>query len=163
MDLKYLLGDAANPIHKPAIIAHCCNDIGGWGRGFVLALSKKYPTAEISYREWFKTGTPVLGDVQFVQVTSDICVANMVAQHDVKWNGNIPPIRYFALNKCFEQVYEKALDEKLTVSMPRLGAALAGGSWHEIEKIIKVQMTVDSYVYTLEQQKNEWPGTIYTV
>lgn len=41
-DIIYLKGDATEPIgtgHK--IIAHVCNNKGGWGRGFVLAISKK--------------------------------------------------------------------------------------------------------------------------
>ena len=41
ISINYLKGDATEPTKKPAIICHVCNDIGGWGRGFVLALSKK--------------------------------------------------------------------------------------------------------------------------
>lgn len=38
----YLKGDATNPIAKGnKIIAHICNDAGGWGKGFVLAISRK--------------------------------------------------------------------------------------------------------------------------
>lgn len=38
----YLKGDATCPQAKGVkIICHVCNDIGGWGKGFVLALSKR--------------------------------------------------------------------------------------------------------------------------
>jgi hypothetical protein len=41
--------------------------------------------------------------------------------------------------------------------MPRLGAVLSGGSWNLIENIIKKTMTVETYIYTLESQKDRWP------
>jgi hypothetical protein len=165
--LHYLIGDATEPIIKPAIIFHCCNSIGGWGRGFVLALSAKFPEAEKQYREWFRTGKllgfssqPQLGETQFVQVTPDICVANMIGQKGIRWEGKIPPIRYDAIKECLKTVYMKAAKENLTVHGPRIGAVLAGGEWNTIEGIIKEVMTVETYIYTIEKQKDRWP-TVY--
>lgn len=180
MKLHYLIGDATDPRHKPAIIAHVCNDCNGFGAGFVVSLSKRYPKAKARYHEWFKTSmpgepimskglAPKLGEVQFVQVapedTNDhdepeVIVANMIAQHDIRWNGKIPPIRYEALEKCLTKVYELALKGNLAVSMPRIGAVLSGGHWPTIEGIIKKTMTVETYVYTLESQKDRWV-TVY--
>ena len=154
--LHYLIGDATNPIKKPAMISHVCNNVNGWGRGFVLALRAKYPEAEKAYHNWFATDKPKLGDVQFVQVASDICVANMISQHDVRWQGKIPPIRYDALETCLKKVYEKAFADKLTMAMPRIGSVLSGGSWGVIGPMIEKCMTVETYVYTLESQRNRW-------
>lgn len=40
--IKYVIGDATEPQGTGRkIIAHVCNDCGGWGAGFVLALSAK--------------------------------------------------------------------------------------------------------------------------
>lgn len=40
--ITYLKGDATNPqSEENKIIAHICNDIGGWGKGFVVAISKR--------------------------------------------------------------------------------------------------------------------------
>jgi len=149
--IHYLIGDALKPVKTPTIICHCNNDAAGWGRGFVLAISKMWPEPEKAYREWFVTGKPRLGDVQFVQVTPDITIANMIGQHGTQWQGKIPPIRYDALEKGFKQVYERALAEKAIISMPRVGCVLAGGSWNVIGP-----MTVETYVYTLENQKDRW-------
>lgn len=154
--LHYLIGDAIEPLRVPALVCHCNNDSGGWGRGFVVALSQKYPEAEKRYRSWFATGSPKLGDVQFVQVTPLITIANMIAQHGTKWEGEIPPIRYDAMEECLKKAYEKALRDNLTVSCPRLGSVLAGGDWNTIESILKRTMTVDTYVYTLKDQKDKW-------
>jgi hypothetical protein len=49
-----LIGDATKPEGAGVkIIAHVCNDIGAWGRGFVLALSKLSPAPERAFREWY--------------------------------------------------------------------------------------------------------------
>ena len=34
------------------IIAHVCNDVGGWGSGFVVARSAKWSKPEAAYRRW---------------------------------------------------------------------------------------------------------------
>jgi len=154
--LHYLIGDALKPIKTPAINCHCCNSIGGWGRGYVLAIRAMYPAAEKAYLNWFATGSPKLGDVQYVQVTSGLCIANMIGQEGVQWQGKIPPIRYEALEKCLKDVYTLATDENAIVTMPRIGCVLAGGTWNVIGPMVEKLMTVDTYVYTLESQKDRW-------
>lgn len=155
--LHYVIGDALEPIKKPALIIHCCNDIGKMGRGFVVPMADKYPKAKKDYLNWFATGKPNLGDVQFVQVTPDICIGNMIAQHDNKPINGIPPIRYSALEVCLIVAFKKAEAENLIVAGPRFGAALAGGNWDIIERLIKSNMSVDTYIYTLESEKDKWP------
>src|SRR5215472_3146493 len=79
----YIKGDATCPQAKGIkIICHVCNDIGGWGKGFVLAVSRRWKQPEAEYRAWHaagKQGGFGLGAVQFVQVEPYIWVANMVA------------------------------------------------------------------------------------
>lgn len=157
MALHYLLGDATDPIQKPALICHVCNDVNAFGAGFVLALAKKYPTSKSAYHEWFRNESPHLGDVQFIQVSSDIIVANMIAQHDIRWNGNIPPIRYKALELCLEKVYEKASLSFSTLHMPRIGCTLSGGAWDIVGDIVRNKASVETYIYTLKTERGRWP------
>ena len=156
MNLHYIIGDATKPVHMPALICHCNNSSGGWGRGFVLALSAKYPEPERAYREWFRTGKPQLGDCQTVQVKQDIWVANLIGQFGTQWIGKTPPIRYDAIEKALKQAYEFAKQNDLTMACPRLGCVLAGGEWIEIETILLRTMTVETYVYTLSNQAWKW-------
>jgi hypothetical protein len=156
--LHYLIGDATIPIKKPAMIAHCCNDVGGFGKGFVKSLSERFPKAKQEYYHWFDTGKPQLGDVQFVQVTPEVCVVNMIGQHGIRWEGKIPPIRYGALENCLKKAYEKALADNLTFHGPRFGAVLSGGDWNIIEGIIKRNISVETFIYTLAKDKNKWPS-----
>lgn len=42
MEINYIKGDVTSPQTKGIkIIAHICNDIGGWDKGFVLTVSKR--------------------------------------------------------------------------------------------------------------------------
>ena len=82
--ITYLKGDATCPQAKGVkIVGHVCNDIGGWGKGFVLAVSRRWAEPEAAYRQWHATGKAGgfgLGAVQYVQVEPYIWVANMVGQ-----------------------------------------------------------------------------------
>ena len=54
-DLKIIKGDATSPQAKGVkIIAHICNDRGGWGKGFVVAISRRWPEPEEAYRAWHR-------------------------------------------------------------------------------------------------------------
>lgn len=171
--INYLVGDACEPQGEgPKIIAHVCNDIGGWGRGFVLSLSRKWPQPERVYRRWYRyqenmvidpelsaqtIGIPLkLGEVVFVYVhdakdpTQSTHVANMIGQHGVMVQDGIPPIRYDALERCLEHVATVAQRLNASVHMPRIGCGLAGGKWTEIEPIIDralVRKGIPTYVY----------------
>ena len=136
-------GDASTPAsHGPYLIAHVCNDRGGWGRGFVLALSKVSSAPEQSYREWFRSGDyqgiPFrLGEVQFIR-EGDRVVANMVAQSGYKNKSNPMPLRLDSLSDCLERVRvwceQNGIGE---IHMPKIGSGLAGGDWSAVYSLIE--------------------------
>lgn len=144
MAIDYRTGDATQPIGSdPKIIAHVCNDIGGWGRGFVMALSNRWPEPERKYREWYaerRSNDFGLGAVQLVTVDNGLWVANMIGQRDVRRVDGVPPIRYDALAECLGRLAEHAVERTASVHMPRIGAGLAGGDWERIEGIILEQL-----------------------
>jgi len=163
--IHYLVGDATEPQGSGnKIIAHVCNDRGGWGSGFVLALSKKWKEPENEYRSWFDQlrrdkvlGYP-LGQVQFVELDGDLTVANMIGQHDTKWNGDIPPVRYDRIRQCLNLVAEHAIKINATVHAPRFGAGLAGGHWKTIEGLIEetlIKAGVEVYIYDLPTETKD--------
>lgn len=82
MEILYIKGDATAPIGSGVkVITHICNDIGGWGKGFVLALSKKWKMPGRSLSPWYKSQEEfTLGAVQFVNVENELYVANMIGQ-----------------------------------------------------------------------------------
>lgn len=153
-EIIYLKGDATTPRtdgHK--MITHICNDMGGWGKGFVVAISKRWKAPEQQYREWYKAQNEFqLGRVQFVSVEDDIEIANMIAQHGFKTTSKAIPIRYSELELCLQIVAQRATAQRATIHMPRIGCGLAGGTWEQVEEIIKrtlCQHELDVYVYDL--------------
>lgn len=146
--INYVIGDATEPQGDGGkLIVHICNDVGAWGAGFVLALSKKWKFPEEHYRSLKEY---VLGDVYFIAIGNKSYVANMIAQHGVGADANgVPPIRYDALKKTLIRVNLTAQQLGITVHMPQIGAGLAGGDWNEIEKIVQENVHVDVTVYIL--------------
>lgn len=151
--IKFHKGDATAPIGEgQKIICHVCNDVGAWGAGFVLAISKKWFEPERQYKTWHNYGSMAgfeLGKSQLVRCTPDILVYNMIAQKGVISDDLIPPIRYDALRSCLSSLNEEAKRLNATVHMPRIGCGLAGGSWEEVEKIINETLDVEVNVYDL--------------
>ena len=156
MKIHYVPGDATHPQGEGTkIIVHCCNTVGAWGRGFVLALSKRWMLPERAYRAWHRNGefdvvlnhrgrtidVPMrfkLGEVQVVAVEpNELYVANLIGQEGIRRdNSGHPPVRYGAIRQGFKHVRFYATELEASVHMPRIGAGLAGGRWSEIEKII---------------------------
>lgn len=147
--IKYVKGDATEPIGDGnKIIAHICNTEGKWGRGFVLAVSKRWKEPEIEYR---KMSNRSLGNVQFVKVGDNIIVANMIAQKGILSNDNKIPISYGALRICLAEVNDRAYKSGASIHAPMFGAGLSGGDWKIIEQIIKQVMSVPVTIYIFDK------------
>ena len=153
MSINYIVGDATASIgNGPKIIAHVCNDIGGWGRGFVVALSKRWPEPELRYRAWHRGDEPIpfaLGEVQLVQVLEDLWVANIIGQRDVRVVEGVPPVRYEAMRTGLKRVAAEARRLNASVHMPRIGCGLAGGKWAEVERIVEEELVNNAVVVTV--------------
>jgi O-acetyl-ADP-ribose deacetylase (regulator of RNase III) len=164
--ITYLKGDATR-IPSSAdekYLVHVSNNQGGWGAGFVKAISKRWAAPERSYRAWYKVqdnpiwGRFELGNRQIIRVEPGLSVVNMIAQsgygtgntnqHQTSEPNTRPPIRYDALEKCLEKVATAAKASGASVHGPRFGSGLSGGSWDVIEPIIErtlVDLSVTIY------------------
>lgn len=151
--LMFVRGDATNPQAKGAkVIAHICNDRGGWGKGFVLAISKRWPEPEAAYRAWHRERAGndfALGAIQLVHCRPDIWVANMIAQHGTRPGSGGPPIRYDALRQALAALAPHALERGASVHMPRIGCGLAGGKWERIEPLIISELSAHDIAVTV--------------
>lgn len=157
--LKYKIGSATDlKTIEPAIIVHCCNDLGKWGAGFVLSISEKWPHVEKEYKNWYAgkeafgcTDKFNLGEVQFVVAEFGVWVANIIGQKGIYLGDNgQPPIRYEAIRSGLQKVREFAISSEANIHMPRMGSGLAGGKWSRIEEIIVEELGgLDVTVYDL--------------
>jgi O-acetyl-ADP-ribose deacetylase (regulator of RNase III) len=142
--IRYVRGDATVPSVKGVkVIAHVCNDLGGWGKGFVLAISRRWPEPEAAYRAWHRDRAANdfgLGAVQFVQVEPYVWVANMIGQRGTRTGSKGVPVRYEAIDTALETLAERAGELGATVHMPRIGCGLAGGKWSRVEPLIEERL-----------------------
>lgn len=157
--ITYLKGDATNP-QTPGnnFIIHINNNKGGWGKGFVLAVSKRWPLPEERYRTWSKLGFDPeaglfeMGNIQKVKVEDSLWVINMVAQNKYSPTYNVTKryVDYGSVQLCLEKVSKLSKIYGASIHMPRIGTGLGGGKWDEIESIIKNSLqNTPVFVYDL--------------
>lgn len=164
MNIEYRIGDATDPPERPVIIAHVCNDVGAFGRGFAAALMKRFPdTGELAkphptpdsgfvfgahetYKRWSmeresfglgKVGTFIVGGYRAMNfgVAEQITLAHMCAQRGLPSRANPHPLDLFALEMCLWRL--RMFAGSTPIVMPRIGTGFGGAKWSEIEPILK--------------------------
>lgn len=184
--IKFIEGDLFdflpyNPEEGTALIAHVCNNINGWGAGFVVPLGKHFPDARRDYVDKGLESTGhVLGQTEFVysEVDPRIIIANMIAQEGIgiKKVGDeyLPPIRYEALLKCMEEVRDlineikqKGSDryfgnKKIEVFCPMFGCGLAGGDPAIIVAMMEAIWTLADINVNVFFFKKDFPSLVAT-
>jgi O-acetyl-ADP-ribose deacetylase (regulator of RNase III) len=175
--INYVKGDATLPQGDgDKILIHICNDCGGWGRGFVNAINRRWKEPKVKvgrsrsipeyiYRESkrpnFRRNTShSLGDVSFAPIiTNDgtnMWVANMVCQAGYQSEENPVPLQYDYLSMCLGEVHaftSSLMDlgfKQPSIHLPKIGTGLAGGNWNSIEGLLTALLpTEDITVYEL--------------
>jgi len=136
-----------------AVIFHICNDVGAWGRGFVVPLGQRYPVAKQAYQQQHPK---LLGTCSYASITADLVIVNAIGQHELKANRltKEPPIRYDAVEqamlKSMAAIKQVFGDRKFSYHMPKIGCGLAGGQWTIIKELIIKNIVndgIDVYVY----------------
>lgn len=156
--ITYLKGDASEPRGVGVrLVVQVVNDAAlTWGAGFSLALRKKWPSLQQTFRAWAMARRNLkLGNVHVAAVDDRVSLVSMVAQHGYGPSPT-PRIRYLALQDCFKNVAELALQREATVHMPRIGCGLAGGTWGVVSDLVSEEICsrgVSVYVYDLPDKK----------
>ena len=162
--LKIVEGDATSPQktapNEIVVIPHVCNNESGWGKGFVLALSKKWEKPELVYRTYCfrnrKFGYPILGKVCYAKINHSFVVANMIGQAGTVSADNPIPIKYKALVNCMAEVasYIELIkcqtSDHVVIHAPKFGSELAKGKWEFILELIReiwLEQGIDVVVY----------------
>ncbi|MEV5330438.1 macro domain-containing protein [Streptomyces werraensis] len=140
----YVRGDATvPPVKGVKVIAHVCNDTGGWGKGFVLALSRRRPEPEAAYRAWHRDRAANgfgLGAVRLVQAGRYVWVANMIGRRGVRTGSKGVPVRYEAIDTAPDRLAGHTRELGASVRMPRVGCGLAGGTWSRVEPLVEERL-----------------------
>lgn len=136
--IGFVVGDATRPIASPGprCIVHVCNDVGGWGAGFVLAVSRRWASPEAVYRAEERR---TLGSVQLIEVEPGLYVANLIAQNGFPQRRGDCALDYAALGRCLRTLVEIAGPE-WSFHMPRIGCGIAGGLWETVHGIVNKEL-----------------------
>lgn len=132
--IGFVVGDATRPIASPGprCIVHVCNDVGGWGAGFVLAVSARWAAPEAVYRA---EDHLTLGSVQLVAVEPQLYVANLIAQNGFPSRRNDCALDYAALGRCLRTLADLT-SRDWSYHMPRIGCGIAGGRWETVQGLV---------------------------
>lgn len=148
-NLHYVIGDATQPIKRPAVIIHSCNDQGAWGSGFVTALSRRWQGPEAAYR----SGSKELGTITHAKVEDDLWVFNLVVQKNI---GPTARVLAMPFEDCLSRICA-TLDawpygDKPTIHCPRIGADRGNTDWSYTEEALVLGLQRhDIFVYDLDQ------------
>jgi O-acetyl-ADP-ribose deacetylase (regulator of RNase III) len=158
--IRYLIGDSTEPRGTGfCLIAHVVNDkTSNWGRGFALAVARKWPLVLTEFQKWAASNREnlSLGNSHLSIVSGNLGIFHMIAQRGYGDSAN-PRIRYNALKDCLGTLGAEASKRKATVHMPRIGTGYARGNWAIIKELIEdnlVRKGVEVTVYDLPGREN---------
>ncbi len=156
MKIEYIKGDLL--ASKEPLIIHGCNAKGAFGSGFAGAIKAKHPFAYQGYMRVHKEMGLTLGTINWAQ-TDDLSIGNAITQADYGRDGKLY-VSYEAIRAVMRSL-NAAATEGIPygrfrhgfdrVAMPKIGAALGGGDWSVISRIIEEELKdAAPIVYVLE-------------
>ncbi|XP_009327671.1 PREDICTED: chromodomain-helicase-DNA-binding protein 1-like [Pygoscelis adeliae] len=144
--IKYVMGDVTHPKaeEEDAIIVHCLDDSGRWGRGGLFtALEARSDQPRKIYEMAGKMKDLELGGTLLFPIDDkksrkkgQDLLALIVAQHRDRSN-NLSGIKLSALEKGLKKIYLAAKKRNATVHLPRIGYATKDFNWYGTERLIR--------------------------
>ncbi|CAK6956184.1 chromodomain-helicase-DNA-binding protein 1-like [Scomber scombrus] len=159
MTIQYILGDVTHPhaAHGNAIIVHCVDDSGRWGRGGLFtALEVRSDEPRKQYALAGKMKDLDLGNVLLFPIDDKQSrpdgrdqLALIVAQQRDKAN-NLSGIFLTALDEGLKKIYAAAKRNKVSVHLPRIGHSTKGFNWYGTERLIRKHLAsrgIPAFIY----------------
>ncbi|XP_059923676.1 chromodomain-helicase-DNA-binding protein 1-like [Gadus macrocephalus] len=157
--IHYVLGDVTHPQTGPedAIIVHCVDDSGRWGRGGLftaLEMRSDEPSKQYELAGSMKDldlGNVLLFPIDDKQSRLDgqDQLALIVAQQRDRSN-NLSGIHLSALEGGLKKIYSAARRSKASVHLPRIGHSTRGFNWYGTERLIRKYLSskgVPTFIY----------------
>ncbi|KAK2835916.1 hypothetical protein Q5P01_016400 [Channa striata] len=157
--IAYVLGDVTHPhgAHGDAIIVHCVDDSGRWGRGGLFtALEVRSDEPRKQYELAGKMKDLDLGNVLLFPIDDKQSrlegqdqLALIVAQQRDKAN-NLSGILLTALDEGLKKIYVAAKRHKASVHLPRIGHSTKGFNWYGTERLIRKHLAsrgIPTFIY----------------
>ncbi|XP_012716707.2 chromodomain-helicase-DNA-binding protein 1-like isoform X1 [Fundulus heteroclitus] len=158
-DIHYVLGDVTQPhaARGEAIIVHCVDDSGRWGRGGLFtALEMRSSEPRKQYELAGKMKDLELGNVILFPIDDKLSrldgrdqLALIVAQQRDKAN-NLSGILLTALDEGLKKIYSAAKKNSASVHLPRIGHSTKGFNWYGTERLIRKHLAsrgISTFIY----------------
>ncbi|KAM4547924.1 chromodomain-helicase-DNA-binding protein 1-like isoform 2-T2 [Odontesthes bonariensis] len=158
-DICYVLGDVTHPhaAQGDAIIVHCVDDSGRWGRGGLFtALEVRSDEPRKQYELAGKMKDLDLGNVLLFPIDDKQSrldgqdqLALIVAQQRDKVS-NLSGIFLNALDEGLKKIYAAAKRNKASVHLPRIGHSTKGFNWYGTERLIRKHLAsrgIPTFIY----------------
>ncbi|XP_016127586.1 chromodomain-helicase-DNA-binding protein 1-like [Sinocyclocheilus grahami] len=157
--IRYVLGDVTHPQadREDAIIVHCVDDSGHWGRGGLfttLELRSDEPKKQYELAgdmEDLELGNVLLfpiDDKQSRLSGRDYLTLIVAQQRDTA--NNLSGIRLTALDEGLKKIYRDAKQKKASVHLPRIGHSTKGFNWYGTERLIRKHLAtkgISTFIY----------------
>ncbi|XP_065754301.1 chromodomain-helicase-DNA-binding protein 1-like isoform X5 [Phocoena phocoena] len=163
--IKYVSGDVTHPQAgaEDAVIVHCVDDSGRWGRGGLFtALEKRSAEPRKIYELAGKMKDLSLGGVLLFPIDDkesrskgQDLLALIVAQHRDRANV-LSGIKMAALDEGLKKIFLAAKKKKASVHLPRIGHATEGFNWYGTERLIRKHLAsrgIPTYIYYFPRSK----------
>ncbi|TNN32123.1 Chromodomain-helicase-DNA-binding protein 1-like [Liparis tanakae] len=157
--IRYVLGDVTHPhaAMGDAIIVHCVDDSGRWGRGGLFtALETRSDQPRDQYELAGKMKDLEVGSVLLLSIDDKQSrldgrdqLALIVAQRRDEHN-TLSGILLTALDDGLKKIHAAAKRHKASVHLPRIGHATPGFNWYGTERLIRKHLAsrgVDTFIY----------------
>ncbi|XP_036624511.1 chromodomain-helicase-DNA-binding protein 1-like isoform X1 [Trichosurus vulpecula] len=165
ISINYVSGDVTHPQAgaEDAIIVHCVDDSGRWGRGGLFtALEVRSGEPRKIYELAGKMKDLSLGGVLLFPIDDkesrskgQDLLALIVAQHRDRSNA-LSGIKMAELEEGLKKISLAARKKKASVHLPRIGHATKGFNWYGTERLIRKHLAakgVSTYVYYFPRNK----------
>lgn len=131
------------------VVAHQCNCLGAFGKGFALQVKQKYPYVYETYNKYCKSQSDkhnLLGAIQVLKTDDGKYIANLFGEYSFcesiapyEEGGKPRHTDYDALKECLHRLHTwMVLNDIKTVGIPDLiGCGLAGGSKTIVRQLIE--------------------------
>nr|XP_021528366.1 chromodomain-helicase-DNA-binding protein 1-like isoform X3 [Aotus nancymaae]XP_021528367.1 chromodomain-helicase-DNA-binding protein 1-like isoform X3 [Aotus nancymaae] len=163
--LMYVSGDVTHPQAgvEDALIVHCVDDSGRWGRGGLFtALEKRSTEPRKIYELAGKMKDLSLGGVLLFPIDDkesrnkgQDLLALIVAQHRDRSNV-LSGIKMAALEDGLKKIFLAAKKKKASVHLPRIGHATKDFNWYGTERLIRKHLAargIPTYIYYFPRSK----------
>ncbi|XP_054858987.1 chromodomain-helicase-DNA-binding protein 1-like isoform X2 [Eublepharis macularius] len=163
--IQYVMGDVTHPRagEEDAIIVHCVDDSGRWGRGGLFtALANRSDQPRKVYELAGKMDDLTLGGTLLFPIDDkesrnkgQDLLALVVAQHR-DCSNNLSGIKLPALETGLKKLYREAKKRAASVHLPRIGYATKGFNWYGTERLIRKYLArrrIPTFIYYFPRNK----------